>query len=440
MMKSVIARSKSTLVEQEDNEENSVSHVDLEVAIQAERIANILNHTICKTELVMCLPLLLQNDGELLRPHLMEEEISLVLETCSLYMNESYDHDLELSAPDTTEEWDNNSQKDTAKGENDCNQMSGDNAVFQQSKSPGITVVEGRQNPEMCRVIQLLWNKQAIRNIAMELKTEISPVASIFIKHLKQLKAYTIKCLSTLPINECVRERYLRHLWHHNEQVKAEISIVSAKLEEQNNDTQQKLMAKNLLINQHKAKIERLNKKCNEDMKKIVYDSECKMAMELKNSESRQETLMNEVRNLNIKMKSLLHIYLAQEKELRRKRLKAETQLISWLNKYDTDIGQKQAEYDEALAGFKEKKQQMQELKENFAAQQEVYERLMKEKADEEQTAMEQKIYVFICNRSAQQIQRYWRAYRARKLARRKGRKKRKGGDGSEIKSRRIRW
>jgi hypothetical protein len=55
----------------------------------------------------------------------------------------------------------------------------------------------------------------------------------------------------------------------------------------------------------------------------------------------------------------------------------------------------------------------------------------MKEKADEEQAALEQKIYVFICNRSARQIQRYWRAYRARKLARRKGRKKRKGGDGS---------
>jgi hypothetical protein len=42
--------------------------------------------------------------------------------------------------------------------------------------------------------------------------------------------------------------------------------------------------------------------------------------------------------------------------------LKAETQLISWLNKYDTDIGQKQAEYDEVLAGFEEEKRQMQEL------------------------------------------------------------------------------
>jgi hypothetical protein len=51
----------------------------------------------------------------------------------------------------------------------------------------------------------------------------------------------------------------------------------------------------------------------------------------------------------------------------------------------------------------------------------------MKEKADEEQATLEKKIYAFISNRSARRIQRYWRAYRARKLARRKGRKKWKG-------------
>jgi hypothetical protein len=53
MLTSVSARAKSTLVEQQTNEESSVSQTDLEVAIQAEQIANILNHTICKTELVV---------------------------------------------------------------------------------------------------------------------------------------------------------------------------------------------------------------------------------------------------------------------------------------------------------------------------------------------------------------------------------------------------
>jgi hypothetical protein len=77
--------------------------------------------------------------------------------------------------------------------------------------------------------------------------------------------------MSTSPFRECARERYLRHLWHHNEQVKSEISILSAKLKEQNTDIQQKLMAKKLLINQHTAKIERLNRKCKENIKKRVY-------------------------------------------------------------------------------------------------------------------------------------------------------------------------
>lgn len=44
---------RSEFVEQQANEESSVSQVDLEVHIQAERIASILNHTICKTELVV---------------------------------------------------------------------------------------------------------------------------------------------------------------------------------------------------------------------------------------------------------------------------------------------------------------------------------------------------------------------------------------------------
>jgi len=50
------------------------------------------------------------------------------------------------------------------------------------------------------------------------------------------------------------------------------------------------------------------------------YDSERKMAKDCKDSEIQQDTLANEVRTLDLKMKSLLHTHLAQEKELRAKR------------------------------------------------------------------------------------------------------------------------
>ena len=62
-----------------------------------------------------------------------------------------------------------------------------------------------------------------------------------------------------------------------------------------------------------------------------------------------------------------------------------------------------------------------------FAAQDEEYRRLMKEKEDGEKAVFQKKLNAFIRNRSAKRIQRFWRTYRARKQARRKGRKKKKG-------------
>jgi hypothetical protein len=44
-------------------------------------------------------------------------------------------------------------------------------------------------------------------------------------------------------------------------------------------------------------------------------------------------------------------------------REKVEIKLTSWLNKYDTDVGKKQAEYDEVLAGYEKEQQQMETLK-----------------------------------------------------------------------------
>jgi predicted RNase H-like nuclease (RuvC/YqgF family) len=96
---------------------------------------------------------------------------------------------------------------------------------------------------------------------------KVSASASTFIQRMKQLQAYMLKHLST-SFQECARERYLQRLCKHNEQVKAEISVLTTKLEEQNRDIQLKLTAKNLLVNQHEAKIERLNRKCEENLKK----------------------------------------------------------------------------------------------------------------------------------------------------------------------------
>lgn len=56
MLTSVGTKSKPpALVDQQSNEESGFSQVDLELATETQRIANILNYTICKIELVVSL-------------------------------------------------------------------------------------------------------------------------------------------------------------------------------------------------------------------------------------------------------------------------------------------------------------------------------------------------------------------------------------------------
>jgi hypothetical protein len=118
--------------------------------------------------------LLLRNDGDLLRPHLKEEEILLVLETCSPYISKPDDHELELGAPDRTEEQKTSIHKHSEKGKTGLNQnVPGDSTSYKQSMTSGITVAEGRQNPDMSRVIQLLWSKPSIRSMVKELQLQV---------------------------------------------------------------------------------------------------------------------------------------------------------------------------------------------------------------------------------------------------------------------------
>jgi hypothetical protein len=103
----------------------------------------------------------------------MEEELSVVLETCSFYIKELDDLEPELNVLDSIEEWDTNSQQDIAKEETGFNQkMSLDSSFFKQSISSGMPVEE-RQNLDICKVINLLWSKPSVRSMVKELELKV---------------------------------------------------------------------------------------------------------------------------------------------------------------------------------------------------------------------------------------------------------------------------
>lgn len=63
-------------------------------------------------------------------------------------------------------------------------------------------------------------------------------------------------------------------------------------------------------------------------------------------SELRQKDMALDAKQATEHYQSLLDEHLANEKIVRAKRLKVETQLASWLAKYDQDIGERQTEME----------------------------------------------------------------------------------------------
>lgn len=65
----------------------------------------------------------------------------------------------------------------------------------------------------------------------------------------------------------------------------------------------------------------------------------------------------------------------------------------------------------------------MHALQKKFDEQEEEYVELMAERDEYERRIYEEKAYVFLINRAARRIQRYWRAFRERRRLRKKARK-----------------
>lgn len=118
-------------------------------------------------------------------------------------------------------------------------------------------------------------------------------------------------------------------------------------LEKQRQELGQEHEYKEQIIQELLEKIEALREKSKKDINRVVYESEIVMMKDYNKSIDIQEELADEAKSVTKEYEVLLEDHLQHEKALRVKRLKIETQLASWVAKYDYDIGEKQSEFDE---------------------------------------------------------------------------------------------
>ncbi|XP_047991121.1 dynein regulatory complex protein 10-like [Leguminivora glycinivorella] len=106
---------------------------------------------------------------------------------------------------------------------------------------------------------------------------------------------------------------------------------------------------------------------------------------------------------------ALLHHSLLAEKQLRDRRRKCETQLQSWLQKYDVEMSAKQEELDDLTKMYEDEVEQIENLKIKLDNQNKEFEPLMAEREAEYHQEMTNKLNAFIIEHAARVIQVAWR-------------------------------
>lgn len=104
-------------------------------------------------------------------------------------------------------------------------------------------------------------------------------------------------------------------------------------------------------------------------------------------------------------------------------RVNLEHQLQSFLQNYDQEIGERNQNLHERRNKLQQEKATLADWKQKYEIQEKIYNKIVEDKEAEEARIREEKLLLFMMNRSAVIIQR---AYR-RILSKRKGKKKGKG-------------
>ena len=168
-----------------------------------------------------------------------------------------------------------------------------------------------------------------------------------FVDAIAQLESIVNDKLSISAEEEIKRENDLKTAFRLSMLLSNNIQEMEQLLEKQREELGKEHDRKEAILQDLAEKIDTLREKCNNQINKIVYDSEVAMMKDYNKSVEVQADLSQEAANSTHQYEHLLEEHLEVEKGLRTKRLKVEAQLASWVAKYDNDIGEKQTEYDE---------------------------------------------------------------------------------------------
>ncbi|NXA92225.1 DRC10 protein, partial [Melanocharis versteri] len=308
--------------------------------------------------------------------------------------------------------------------------------IEHQLASPGdeesVTAVEQRLKCSLRNILRLfLANPLLYHGLKYEVRVRESP-ADVFIKAFMEFRDFTLERLLTSPDEEKEKIQFMEDISLRVEKNMETISALREELAAAIQTRDEEVNRKDKTIENLKTSMEDLAKDCKADIQQIMKEGEKQQKEDEEASQDRCARLKQDILRLGAQFNALVLEHRASELVLRKEKCKAEREIQKWVQKYDTDMTEKQATYEELQAAYNEEKAQLSLLMEKHAlllqeyTQIEEERRMLKEKEEEAEREEARR------NDAATCIQAFWKGYLVRsiyksKLKKGKGKGKGKG-------------
>ncbi|NWY59309.1 DRC10 protein, partial [Chionis minor] len=277
-------------------------------------------------------------------------------------------------------------------------------------------------NPPLCQALKYkVWAPE-------------SP-AEVFIKAFGEFRNFMLERLLTGPMEEEEKIRFMEDISLQIKKNTEAITALQAELAAATRTREEEVHKKDNVIEDLKTTMRDLTKDCEAGIQHIKQEGEKQQKEELQASQTRCARLQQDVEQLGAQLSALVLEHRASELALRKRKCRMEMEIVNWIQKYDTHMGEKQAEYEEVHAAYTEEKAQLSLLMEKHAVLLQEYSQIEDERRIH-QEKKEQALKEFnTMTLAATRIQAFWRGYLVRALFKPKRKKnKKKKGKGKKTK------
>lgn len=274
-------------------------------------------------------------------------------------------------------------------------------------------------------------NHAAAETIRAEVHARSASIKDL-IQALWELRGFLFEKLLTSPQEENDQIHHLNELIKKEQKNADKIKVLEADVDAAIKDRDGEVAKKNDVIRQLKVQLYQLEKFSNEHIRRMKQEADNQQKSDQRVSENNCAQLQQEIQRKRAQLNSEIAEHKEIEMALRKKKYKLETEIENWIQKFDSDMGEKQTELEELQVVYEEELAQHEELKEKMALLEEEYLQIVEERrlAQEKKEAEEKELARL--TRAATLIQALWKGYLVRRLLKPKKKKKGKKGKGKK--------